>query len=311
VVSGLFCKGARSCMVRRSGTTLGRVGCVARKDLGWDRWFCTKLDDKNMYKDRQSWVGRRIQPSDACFTVLPWGLVDQKIVKEFIVPEAIKRHFAGRNHVARILATYDLTTEDVEEGAKQSYLFLADRFSKGDAVFESDYADRINRHLGACFDLQLRQLDKEQCKVTIEEIHEATVSSAFFLYMTDPTNPEELQRSNLLFDTFGINVITGMIHFTYFMFRRLFTQIKTAEDQGIRLAIEVIIRTTERANFGPHAGETMKDCEHVLWLYGKGTNEGLDVLSSRDIEFELANINEALSMIQDTHSPELFACETP
>jgi len=260
------------------------------------------------YMDRQRWVGRRVQPEDAAFTVLPWGFVPQQLVKEKIVPEALrrKRESGERGFLAadNQLKIFGSSVADVQEGAELAYRFVANTFSEGDPVFEEEHSAQVDRHLGACFDSQLRLLSRSESLVEVHAVHEVVVTCAFPLMLCDPTNPENLARSDWLWRAFGINPITAQFHFAKLMLSLLYQQVRSQQDEGLRVAVEVIVRTTETAHFGPLAGQRVEDAEHVLWFYG---GRDADILSAGSVDFELANMNEALSMIQDTATPDAWA----
>ncbi|GBG33496.1 Hypothetical Protein FCC1311_097192 [Hondaea fermentalgiana] len=261
------------------------------------------------YTENQRWVGRRVQPWDASFTVLPWGLVPQDIVKSEVVPRARDRYESNAKSSilspSNVLQLYETSIDEVELGAEAAYHFLANTFSKGRPCFEKEHRAQVKPQLAACFDLQLRLIPENESLVEVHDVHDVTVTTAFPLLNVDPTNPEILDKSRWLFKTLGLNGFTAQLHFAREIFGRIRRQFVSGEAQGFCLAVEVIIRTSETAHFGPGKGQRRTDAEHVLWFYSSDAEDILD--PSQPLSFELANMNEALSMIQDTATPELWA----
>jgi len=269
--------------------------------------------DSGIYTKNQRWVGRRVQPWDASFSILPWGLVPQNIVKSEVTPRARERLASFKNDriltPGNILRAFGNSIEDVQLGAEAAYRFVANTFSEGRPCFEAEHQAQVKPQLAACFDLQLRQIPKSDCLVEIHDIHDVTVTTAVPLLTVDPTNPELLEKSRNLFRFFGMNGLTAQLHFLRTLYTRFIRQITTGENQGFALAVEVIIQTSETAHFGPSKGVRYADAEHALWFYSSDTE---DIFNPReDLSFELANMNEALSMIHDTATPELWAVKQP
>jgi hypothetical protein len=263
-------------------------------------------------RQSERWVGRRVQPSDAAFTLLPWGFVSQEVVASKIVPETLRRRSQGTSSsmfsTTRQLGSFGYDVASVQDGAEAAYRFVAREFNRCEAGFATRLAEQMDPSLGALFDSQLVQLQGARREpgagpmVEVHAVHECIVTCAFPLMLVDPTNPEEIEKSIKLFKMLGVNSLTAQLHYANIMLSRLWRQAMSERDHGLRLAVEVLIKSSETVRFGPEAG-AKRDAMHVLWFYG-GRNK--DILSADSLDFELANWNEALSMIQDTATPDAW-----
>ena len=295
-------------LVRRLGSASCRP-CWAPLRAGAEE---ARAEPSTRQRQSERWVGRRVQPSDAAFTLLPWGFVSQEVVASKIVPETLRRHSENLSSVfystPALLDIFGQDVASVQDGAEAAYRFVAREFNRCEAGFATRLTEQMDPSLGALFDSQLVQLQGARREpgagpmVEVHAVHECTVAIAFPLMLVDPADPEQLEKSRTLFNVLGVNKFTKLLHFSKVMFPRLGRQFWYERDHGMRLAVEVLIKSSETVRFGPEAG-AKRDAMHVLWFYG---GRDRDVLRATSIDFELANWNEALSMIQNTATPEAW-----
>ncbi len=257
---------------------------------------------------RAPFVGRRVLPETANFNVLPWGFVPQNIVQEQVAPAALKRYQSkSKNMTDQILVQLGQTTaDDACEGAIQCYKFIAETFSERQVSFEDDLDEAINPSLGRLYDSQLRQLGESV--VEVHSIHDVVLTTCFPLVLMDPTDPEILDKSSPMFDFLGVNHYTARLHFIKEFTQVMTQQFVSDEDHGLRIGAEVLLKTTETVHFGPSEALGRHDAQHVLFFHA---GRDINILSAESApDFALANVNEALSMIQNTATPEEWVYNT-
>jgi hypothetical protein len=240
------------------------------------------------------WMRPLVKPRDAGTTLLPWGFVSQEVVKSKVVPETLRRRheISQSRPVTQWLAKsgHDLTS--MQPGAEAAYRFAVHEFNRREASFSTRLTEQMEPSLSALFDLQLKQLQGARRKpdagpmVEVHAVHECTVTTAFPIILFDG----EGAQSSPIFRVFGLNFFTTLVYFCGLKYSGIFRQVVFGGDHGARLAVEVLIKSSETVRYGPGAG-VKRDATHVLWFLG-GRNK--DIFRDKSIDFELANWNEAL-----------------
>jgi len=214
---------------------------------------------------------------------LPWGIIPQRVVKERLVPLAMdrKRH---NSNAENVLTSFDQSFQDVQIGAELAFRFVADVYTKGDAVFETNYLAQVERPLARVFDWHIAQIPRALSTVEIHDVHDVQLVTALQLVFDEGFRAVDEAHTPLNAAVLWPRLALGRI---------------TGKDHGIRLAVEVLLKTSETASFGPSQNVKMDDATHLLWFVStKDSN-----LRANSVDFELANFNECLNMIPDWPLP--------
>mmetsp|Transcript_17139 Transcript_17139/g.27714 ORF Transcript_17139/g.27714 Transcript_17139/m.27714 type:complete len:306 (+) Transcript_17139:172-1089(+) len=212
---------------------------------------------------------------------LPWGLVDQEVVKERILKP-------GGSIPSKMVTTppkggyLDLKDEYLEmalEKAKESYLDAAKVFNRGLGNGRShpglplyEEFDSINPALIEAILLKAESYRPLLSAISVEEFGICEIRDKFFLW----EGSGFWQR--LLYTLFGPRRFTFRTNF----------------ENSVFYLAETVLHTKEKVVGGPLDG-TIYDAQHVGWVIFAFLNNGADE-SKQGIAYQLYNMDEALLM---------------
>mmetsp|Transcript_153 Transcript_153/g.196 ORF Transcript_153/g.196 Transcript_153/m.196 type:complete len:289 (-) Transcript_153:753-1619(-) len=254
-----------------------------------------------------AWVGHRVLPSDLTQVGkeprLPWGFIAQDVVESEIIPEVRNSQFARNCNMVGIgnldlLKYFDLDEDEVKEGIRQAYFVVADIYSNGNPLFESNYTDMVEPALGRCFDAHIKQFESDNAAnstVDIARVVDVDIFHCFPIIRADFANEPILENDQLLASIFGVNEFTARLLWLKTIFNTMRNELSEEEAGKLTLVLNACV-TVEEKSF--NADGEMSDSitnRHVLSF---SCTPDFKYFFTKVPTFRLANFNEALALIQ-------------